>query len=318
MSNEVWLNREMNLLEKLENKEFELVINYAMDNQQQIISKWLSEDRTSVKESTQVGMSMLTRVERYLKDYYKALFRLGALKGTVECFEHLIYESDLDEWTKRAYKDDVLAIKHLDEIILSLEVHGKMTHSEICKDLDLKESTLSEIMKKVNMTKLISHSKVGKYKVYMLTESGRRLGRQLRSQRQMDVNKKDFLTRLSYYFEHIAGFDKQVKVIRELEEKLMRMEEEKGYSPIIKSGEKIAISHRNEYGKWECNKYEIYAELLDNGKGNNERNFFATRYKTNIPGIDNRSRIKADKKNTKKNVNYIWKDVEIECEEVYV
>ena len=90
MSNEVWLNREMNLLEKLENKEFELVINYAMDNQQQIISKWLSEDRASVKESTQVGMSMLTRVERYLKDYYKALFRLGALKGTVECFEHLI------------------------------------------------------------------------------------------------------------------------------------------------------------------------------------------------------------------------------------
>lgn len=103
--------------------------------------------------------------------------------------------------TSEAYREEVLSIRHLDDIILALEIHGVMSHSEICSYLNLKESTLSEIMKKVNLTKLIISSRSGKYKLYRLTDAGRRLGKQLRSQTNKNLGEEELLFQLQHYYE---------------------------------------------------------------------------------------------------------------------
>ncbi len=105
-------------------------------------------------------------------------------------------------WSERTYKQEVLSIKHLSEIILALEIHGIMSHSEICSALNLKESTLSEIMKRVDLTKLISSSRNGKYKLYRLTDEGKYLGKQLRNQKKDRVTEGELLGQLEQYLEY--------------------------------------------------------------------------------------------------------------------
>ena len=76
-----------------------------------------------------------------------------------------------------------------------------MTHSEICQNLELKESTLSEIMKKAAPTNLIISTKAGKYKLYRLTDNGRYLSKQLRNPLPKVPTKKELLNYLEHYLE---------------------------------------------------------------------------------------------------------------------
>ena len=94
-----------------------------------------------------------------------------------------------------------------------------MTHSEICQNLGLKESTLSEIMKKSASTNLILSTKAGKYKLYRLSDNGRHLSRQLRTSSPDTPDKETLLRLLSYYLKisqsKDSSFEDKVKELLE-------------------------------------------------------------------------------------------------------
>lgn len=257
MNREIWWNKEIDLLKSLEEEDYDCLIEYAYNNQQHLISEWDEEDISFLQKKIRFGMSILRYFEHHLqKDpKIKTIFRLGALMGTVESFEQLLLEKTQDDWTNKTYKEEVLSIKHLDDIILALEVHGVMSHSEICKYLDLKESTLSEIMKKVNLTNLISFSKSGKYKLYRLTDSGRRLGKQLRKQKNEVFSEKEILFQLKHYVESTIIKEEFRQKIKEI------LEYDSNY---IEPGDSLTIVYHS-FGKREKEEFEITG-ILENGK----------------------------------------------------
>lgn len=186
MNDEFWLQKELDLRDALQHGDFETVINYASDNQQKILAEWMRLNKSEQCNIVRYGMMIMQYFEQHLLQTSKdaALFRLGALMGTLEVCDRFSYEESQEHRAEILYKEQVSSIKHLDEIILALELHGIMSHSELCEYLDLKESTLSEVMKKVNLTNLVASSKHGKYKLYRLTDAGRRLGKQLMKKRK--------------------------------------------------------------------------------------------------------------------------------------
>lgn len=201
MDNKVWLHPQTNLSEALIKQDYDLLIQYAADNEELITEKWHNADRVSTAQTLRYGNSQLKYFRLHLEKSSKenALFRLGTLMGLIETLEHFSHEKDQENLTANIYAKQVLSIRHLKEIIQLLESHGVMNHSEICQNLNLKESTLSEIMKKTDSTNLIASTKAGKYKLYRLTDSGRYLSRQLRSSSTVTYDKEELWKALMYY-----------------------------------------------------------------------------------------------------------------------
>jgi hypothetical protein len=71
-------------------------------------------------------------------------------------------------------------------------------------------------MKKVNLTNFISSSKSGKYKLYRLTDSGRRLGKQIRKQNNENISEKELLFQLQHNIESTKNKEEFKRKVKEI------------------------------------------------------------------------------------------------------
>lgn len=285
MGNETWLNKEIDLFKSLEEKEYDLLVEYAYKNQQHILSRWLDNDMSSFQKIVRFGSSILRYFEQHLKAHSKilAIFRLGALQGTLESFERISYEERQDEWADKMFKNAVISIKHLDDIILTLEVYGVMTHSELCRNLNLKESTLSEIMKKVDYTKLIKTSRLGKYKLYMLSDDGRRLGKQLRKQRHENIEEKEILLQLKDYLNSVAdkkGFKFKLNEILGGKDDIINTPK------LLNPGDSLSIFY-GERGEIARDNYKILGFIMDKKINDASIQVMAEKQKLDLENVSN-------------------------------
>ena len=101
----------------------------------------------------------------------KAYFEIGRLYGTMQLSSRICYEKKKDS---QAYEDGITfcGIRHFDEIVSLLDRHKQMTQTELCLELDMNPSALSECLKKILMTKMVVCRRSGKYKVYSLSDDG--------------------------------------------------------------------------------------------------------------------------------------------------
>jgi Mn-dependent DtxR family transcriptional regulator len=254
----------MDLVKTWESGDYDALIEYAENNQRYLISEWEVGDVPFLQKAVRFGMSVLHYFEQYLQENAKlrSIFRLGALMGSVESFDQLLYERRQDDWISKTYKEEVSSIKHLEDIILALEIHGIMSHSDICEYLGLKESNLSEIMKKVNLTNLISSSKSGKYKLYRLTDSGRRLGKQIRKQNDENISEKELLFQLQHYVESTKNKEEFKRKINGIMEYDRIVENKKSK---IESGDRLKIYYQMFERRIIMQEFEIIG-ISDNDK----------------------------------------------------
>lgn len=269
MGNELWLDKEFDLLEGLQLQEYQKLIEYAKDNQQFVISSWYNQEHNIFEKTLRLGASILGFFEKHLKKDSRdsAIFNLGTLNGVMTNLDIFLHEEIQNELAEKLYKEQVLSVKHLADIIILLETHGIMTHSEICEALTLKTSTLSEIMKKISLTQLIDYSRSGKYKIYRLTDSGRRLGKQLRLERGK-INKDKEQTKLSAY--------KSIDTRRELQDNRDTF-----------VGKKIDIIY-DEAGKRQTQEFKVLLEVLSKSNESNEsttRVFYASKKRSILEQI---------------------------------
>lgn len=206
MNKSVWLNTELDVLDEFQNENFDLLVDYSKDHKHYLQMKWDEADSSEFQKMVKYGKSLSRRFEKYFHKKAKqwAIYQVGTLAGTIETFDYMLYEKVQDDKALRTYKQEVMSVKHLDAIVKQLEIHGVMSHSELCRALELKESTLSEVMKKADATGLILSSRAGKYKLYRLTEDGRRLGKQLRKVVDWETaDEAALLRRLEAYYNAI-------------------------------------------------------------------------------------------------------------------
>lgn len=201
MAKEIWMHAQTNLLETLKKHEYVTLTQYASDNKEHIMDVWYNSDSSSFAQTVRYGNSQLKHFEHYLQKDSKdnAVFQLGSLMGVIKTLKEFFHAKEEENLNAKIYQKQISSTKHLKDIILLLEAHGIMTHSEICQNLELKESTLSEIMKKPASTNLILSTKAGKYKLYRLSDNGRHLSRQLRTSSPDTPDKETLLRLLNYY-----------------------------------------------------------------------------------------------------------------------
>lgn len=218
MRKEIWMHAQTNLSESLEKQEYTTLIQYASDNKEYVINEWYNSDNSSLSQILRYGNSQLNYFEHHLPTASKedAIFQLGTLMGIIKTLKDFLHEKQQENLTAQIYQKQVLSVKHLKDIILLLEAHGIMSHSEICKNLDLKESTLSEIMKKAASTNLIISSKAGKYKLYRLSDNGRYLSRQLRINTSVSTNRDELLKQLKFHLKTSTSEDSFKDTIKKL------------------------------------------------------------------------------------------------------
>ena len=221
MRKEIWMHEQTNLLETLEKHEYVTLTQYASDNKEHIMDVWYNSDSSSFAQTVRYGNSQLKHFEHYLQKTSKdnAVFQLGSLMGVIQTLKEFFHAKEEENLNAQIYQKQISSTKHLKDIILLLEAHGIMTHSEICQNLGLKESTLSEIMKKSASTNLILSTKAGKYKLYRLSDNGRHLSRQLRTSSPDTPDKETLLRLLSYYLKisqsKDSSFEDKVKELLE-------------------------------------------------------------------------------------------------------
>ena len=221
MRKEIWMHAQTNLLETLEKHEYVTLTQYASDNKEHIMDVWYNSDSSSFAQTVRYGNSQLKHFEHYLQKTSKdnAVFQLGTLMGVIKTLNEFFQVKEEENLNAKIYQKQISSTKHLKDIVLLLEAHGIMTHSEICQNLGLKESTLSEIMKKSASTNLILSTKAGKYKLYRLSDNGRHLSRQLRTSSPDTPDKETLLRLLSYYLKisqsKDSSFEDKVKELLE-------------------------------------------------------------------------------------------------------
>ena len=169
--------------------QYQELVTYAEQVKAQLLSGWIGGKTESLRKELRYESALLTYIKRFIQgldESHYAILRLGALMGTVESFERILYEQNQTLWAKTRFTKE--PVKHLPEIVQALETHGPMSHTEISDYLGMKPSTLSEAMKKILNTGAVQVGAIGKYKMYSLSDSGLRYGKELRKNQKRNIS----------------------------------------------------------------------------------------------------------------------------------
>lgn len=187
------------MLVEEENQE---LVTYAEQMKAKLLADWIGSKTESLRKELRYESALLTYIKRFIQELDEsryAILRLGALMGTVESFERILYEQNQTLWAEARFTKE--PVKHLPEIVQALETHGPMSHTEISDYLGIKPSTLSEAMKKVLNTGAVQVGAIGKYKMYSLSDSGLRYGKELRKNRKRDISLAELCEKLNQLFQ---------------------------------------------------------------------------------------------------------------------
>lgn len=182
-----WYLPDLELVKFAEKKINEKVTEYTRENQRRIFLQWTEDAYEDLEKNLEYGSLLLSFfVDSLADNKERALFELGSLKGVVASFEHLLYEKGEELRLIEAKRSVFSTVKHLDEVVFALETHGNMTQSELCSYLQgMNASTLSEAMKKILATGLVTVTAMGKYRIYTLTDTGLKYGKMVRRSNEM-------------------------------------------------------------------------------------------------------------------------------------
>ncbi len=174
----------IDISQELASKNYEKVIEYANNAQEELLHNWQAHDGKKLDHLLLAGRNILNFWTDSIvrKRLWVALVRCGAWLGTMETIQKSTYEESMDAWSKKRHLKQISSIKRLPEILQVLEVKGVLAHNELSEELQFAHpSALTEIMKKTAHLDLINVRKVGKYRLYSLTDMGIRSAKLLRS-----------------------------------------------------------------------------------------------------------------------------------------
>lgn len=209
MNTEIWINKELDLKSALEKEEFDSLINYSGKNKNHILLQWINHDFSNLEKTLRVGSSIMRFFERNIQKspILHAVFRLGTLCGTVEDFDELLSEKVRNDHVEKNLGASLSSIKHLDQIVKALEKKGPLNHSQLSAELKMEKSTLTEAMKKIEPTSVILSYRLGKYKLYSLSDIGHRYGNQLIRKESDSIDETELLLHIE---KHLSSFKDEI------------------------------------------------------------------------------------------------------------
>ena len=259
MDKSLWLDDERPLRESFEAEQYPELLDYSDSNRFNLFAIHADGDIDFLRKSLRLGSAILQRFSRYLQKKSEQLFavyRLGVLSGIVECMNHILYEEAQQLASITRHGREVLYIKHVPQILSALEDEGTLTHSELCNRLNLKPSTLTEIMKRIAPERLFNYVSSGKYKLYSLTDDGRRYARQLRKEDRSDDGIEHMERQLIRFIDQSNDPE---KIRRQIVDQLLDLNAKR--MTIIQVGERFGLT-QVEKSHYSTHNYEIL-NILD-------------------------------------------------------
>ena len=202
-----WYNDGLNLRTEFQQEKYDVIRDYAENNVKVLISK-MDGDANAYGMSLKFGNSILKQFELMCLDskLLKAIFAIGQLKGVIRACAHLDYEKKSDARVWKDTEKHYSSIKHLDKIIEYVDRRNGVSHTDLAEKLGMQPSTLTECMKRIAETNLIRDSRSGKYKIYTLSDDGRRYALSLKQKKKSLENNSDRL--LPYMSRTLSNSDK--------------------------------------------------------------------------------------------------------------
>lgn len=260
MEKSLWLDGEQTLQKLLETEQYSEMLDYSDDNRFILFSAYSDDKPDSLRKCLRLGSAILQRFSRYLQHQSEqlfAVFRIGALCGHVECLNRILYEKDRQLASKARHGREILYIKHVPQILNLLYKEGTLTHSELCDELVLKASTLTEIMKKIAPEELIDHVTSGKYKLYSLTDEGRLYAKQLQKDTQHEFGLEGIERQLARYIDQSNDPE---KIKWQLADQLLHLNEDN--MVLLRPGDNIRLT-QNKRPFPVTSRYEVVNAIND-------------------------------------------------------
>ena len=239
MKNELWLYPDLDLNIALKEELHDSIIEYAEENQRQLLATAKRNETENLKKSLKLGTAIFRYQEKLFKTEKSKLsiYKLGVLFGSVDALNQLIYDSDQKQETIDNFKESIKCVKHLKKIISLLDLYGSLTHAEMSEKLDINPPTLTEIMKKVLPTTLVNVTHAGKYKLYSLTDQGRQLALYVREI-------KSESDQLETLFEQLKKYSQQTNDTERIKKYINNLLKELNGAAVL-PGEKVSFDFRD-------------------------------------------------------------------------
>lgn len=190
-----WYKPDFDMCEEYAASKFDGISDY-IDNNLNILFEDVQGDSKSLGQSLKFGNAVLKQFERKILDseILRTIYKIGQLRGAILAYSHSEYEKKRDEYVWNDASEAYSNIKHFDEVILYLGKKRSSNHTDLSRDLDMQESTMTECMKKILSTDYVTSSRVGRYKVYKLTDNGIRYFGLLKSNEKKIEDNKERVT----------------------------------------------------------------------------------------------------------------------------
>ncbi len=194
-----WYKKNLDIRIGFGEQRYDDILEYAEKNSKLLIGAMDDNDK-DFDMSLKYGNSILKQFEAKFihTGMAKAIFAIGQLKGVIRACAHLDYERKTDDRIWRDTKQLYSSIKHLDRIIEQIDKQNGVSHAILAEELGMKPSTLTECMKRMSETNLIRDKRSGKYKIYVLSDDGKRYAMELKQkQKSIEVNGDRLLSYIS-------------------------------------------------------------------------------------------------------------------------
>lgn len=191
------------LAKMFENSDFSQIYSYVEDKYIDILSRENENGeelgRLIHSESEEIGYFEDIVVSD--NEMYRALFQMGVLMGALKIIAQRIYDKKQSSFIFEDVEQKYSGIKHLNDILLLLYSNSTMSHATLSSELGMQDSTMSECMKKVLATQLVSSTRSGKFKNYYLSEDGLRYASEFISRKENSKSNYVLLKQICERFE---------------------------------------------------------------------------------------------------------------------
>ena len=190
----------INLKEALAAQKNEELINYSKKGRNKLLAAWNDDDKSLVRKLIGSYESVLNRFSKWIASLdiaSRMIFELGCLQGMVSGISQVLYCEKRQEEAAVAYKGGLQYVTHLSEIVKILEKEGPLSHTDLSKKLQMKQSTLTEAMKKILIEGVVTSTTSGRYKVYSLNDKGLHYAKYLKSvDKKTELSSEDIWKRI--------------------------------------------------------------------------------------------------------------------------
>ena len=167
--------QDIDIANELKLKKYEKVIDYVELTQRELIKLWQTSDSNDLEHMILHTRNILNFcMDSVCQDKLcTALIRCGALIGTLETIQKIMYEKNMDLWLQNRMPNGITSNRNFLKIIQILHLNGVISHDEMiekiqaCDDPDF--VTTINIMTDLQ---LINVTELGKNNSYSLTDAG--------------------------------------------------------------------------------------------------------------------------------------------------